>query len=212
MSLTRQKPPSRAGVLPTGWPVRRMPRWVLLAAAGLLVVAVAVGLVHKPSQAERASDMRGLLQQVTADIESCAGGVGETLTALRQVQAEDRRNSSDVSDTINIAQQGAANCSPANNELIDDLEGYQVPESLDSFGLKSAVTSLVAWAAPNAEQVETDVARLLTATTPQARGKAQSALSHALAALDAQRAKVYGPINAAIRALAMHASPPRLPG
>ncbi len=211
MSVTRQEPP-RATVLPTGWPVRRMPRWVLLAGAGLLVVAVAVALVHKPSRAERASDMRGLLQEITADIESCAGGVSESLTALRQVEAENFRSSADVSDGISVAQQGAANCAPANNELVDDLESYQVPESLDSFGLTGAVTSLVAWAAPNAEQVQTDVARVLAATTLQARAQAQAALSRALAALDAERSKVDGPINSAIRALAMRASAPRLPG
>jgi hypothetical protein len=208
-SLTRQKPPR---VRATGWPVRRTPRWVFLAGAGLLVVAVAVALVHKPSRAERASDMRGLLQEVSADIESCAGGVGESLTAMRLAQAENPRRSADVSDAINIAQQASANCSPANNELIDDLENYQVPESLDSFGLKAAVTSLVAWAAPNAEQVGTDVAGVLSATSTQGRGAAQAALRHALAALDAERSKVDGPMNTAIRALAMHASPPRLPG
>lgn len=211
MSLTRQEPP-RASTLPSGWPVRRMPRWLLLAGAGVLVVAVAVALVHKPSTAERASDMRGLLQEVTADIESCAGGVGESLTALRLVQAENFRSSADVSDGISVAQQGAANCAPANNELIDDLESYQVPESLDSFGLNGAVTSLIAWAAPNAEQVQTDVARELAATTPAARSAAQIALNRALAALDAERSKVDGPLAAAIRALAMHAAPPRLPG
>jgi hypothetical protein len=211
MSLTRQGPP-RGSTLPTGWPVRRMPRWVLLAGAGLLAVAIAVALVHKPSNAERASDMRGLLQEVTADIESCAGGVGESLTALRQVQAEHPRSATDVSDAINIAQQASANCSPANNELIDDLESYQVPESLDSFGLKSAVTSLIAWAAPNAALVETDVAKVLSAASPAASGAAQAALNHALAGLNAERSKVDGPIDAAIRTLAMHASPPRLPG
>lgn len=210
-SLTRQEPP-RARVTATGWPVRRTPRWVLAAGAGVLAVAVAVALVHRPSRAERASDMHGLLQQVTADIESCAGGVGETLTALRQLQAESPRSNADVSDTISIAQQGAANCSPANNELIDDLENYQVPESLASFRLKPAVASLVDWAAPHAEQVETDVASLLTASTPQARASAQAALDRALAALDATRSKVDKPMNMAIRALAMHASPPRLPG
>jgi hypothetical protein len=208
-SLTRREPPR---VRATGWPVRRTPRWVFLAGAGLLIIAIAVALVHKPSKAERASDMRGLLQDVTTDIESCAGGVGETLTALRQVQAEHPRSSTDVSDAMILAQQGAANCSPANNELIDDLENYQVPESLDSFGLKSAVTSLVAWAAPNAEQVETDLANVLAATTPQAKAAAQASLNRALAALDAERSKVDGPINKAIRALAMHATPPRLPG
>lgn len=210
-SLTRQEPP-RARTHATGWPVRRTPPWVFLVGAVLLAVAVAVALVHKPSQAERASDMRGLLQEVTADIQSCAGGVGESLTALHQVQAESPRSSTDVRDAISVAQQGAANCSPANNELLDNLEGYQVPESLDSFGLKSAVTSLIDWAAPNAEQVQTDVAQVLTATTPQARDQAQAALSKALTALDRERVKADGPMTAAIRALAMHASAPRLPG
>jgi hypothetical protein len=192
--------------------VRRTPPWVFLVGAALLAVAVAVALVHKPSQAERATDMRGLLQEVTADIQSCAGGVGESLTALRLVQAESPRSSTDVSDAISVAQQGAANCSPANNELIDNLESYQVPESLNSFGLKSAVTSLVDWAAPNAEQVQTDVAQVLTATTPQAADQAQAALTKALTALDRVRVKADGPMTAAIRALAMHASAPRLPG
>jgi Co/Zn/Cd efflux system component len=209
-SLTRQEPP-RASALPSGWPVRRAPRWVVLAIAGLLVVAVAVALVHKPSQAERASDMRGLLQEVSSDIASCAGGVGESLTAMREAEAETPRSSADLSAAINIAQQAGANCAPANNELIDDLESYQVPESLDSFGLKAAVSSLVDWAAPRAQQVETAVAGVLAATTPQAKAAAQAALTRSLAALDAQRAKADGPIVAAIRALGMHASPPRLP-
>jgi hypothetical protein len=208
-SLIRQEPPR---VRPTGWPVRRTPRWVLLAAAGLLVVAVAVALVHKPSQAQRASDMRGVLQQLSADIESCAGGVGESLTAMRQVQAERPRSHTDLSDAISIAQQGAANCSPANNELIDDLENYQVPESLASFGLKPAVTNLVAWAAPDAQQVETDIASVLSATSPQAEAAAQTTLDRDLTKLDVQRSKVDGPITTAIHALAMKASPPRLPG
>jgi Co/Zn/Cd efflux system component len=208
-SLLRQASPR---IRATGWPVRRTPRWLLLAVAGLLVIAVAVALVHKPSQAQRASDMRGVLQEMSADIESCAGGVGESLTAMRQVQAEHPRSSTDLSDAISIAQQGAANCSPANNELIDNLENYQVPESLSSFGLTSAVTNLVAWAAPNAEQVELAIASVLSATTPQATDTAQAALNRDLAALDAQRTEVDNPIARAIHVLAMKASPPRLPG
>ena len=159
--------------------MRRTPRWILLAGAGLLVIAVAVALVHRPTQAQRASDLRGVLQDLTADIESCAGGVGESLTALHQVQAEGGRNARDVSLGISLAQQGAE-LRAGNNELIDDLETYQMPESLDSFRLIPVVPALVTWAAPDAEQVETDVAGVLSATTPQAKSQAEAALSRAL--------------------------------
>ena len=66
------------------------------------------------------------------DIQSCAGGVRESLTALRQIESG---ASHDVATAIYIANTGAANCSPANNELLDDLETYQVTESLASFRL-----------------------------------------------------------------------------
>ncbi len=192
--------------------MRRMPRWVLAALAAFLVAAVAVALVHKPSQAERATDMRGFLQYVNSDIESCAAGVGESLTALREVQAEHFGNSADVSDGISVAQQGAANCAPANNEQIDDLENYQVPQSLDSYGLVASVNGLVAWAAPNAEQVQTDVANVLAATTSRARSQDLAALNLAVGKLDAQRAVVDRTLTKAITALHVRATPPRLPG
>jgi hypothetical protein len=177
-----------------------------------LIAAVAVALVHRPSTAERASDMRGFLQEVNTDIESCSGGVGESLTALRDVQAEHFGNSADVSDGISVASQGAANCAPANNELIDNLENYQVPESLDGFGLVGVVSGLVTWAAPDAQRVQTDVAQLLSSATLQARSNAQAALSRDLGTLNAERAAIDTPIAKAIRALGMHASPPRLAG
>jgi hypothetical protein len=211
VSLTDQEP-RRARTLPSGWPVRRTPRWVLLAAAALVLAAVAVSLVHKPSQAERASDLRGYLREVTTDIESCAGGVGESLTALRQVESGLASRSTDVSDGISVARQGSANCSPADNEQIDNLENYQVPQSLSSFGLAGAVTGLVTWAAPDAQRVQNDVAEVLGASTSQAKSQAQARLSHDLAALDAQRAKVDAPINKAIKTLALAATPPNLPG
>jgi hypothetical protein len=210
-SITSSDPP-RLSTRPNGWPVRRTPRWLLLAGALFLIAAVAVALVHRPSTAERASDMRGLLQEVNADIESCSGGVAESLTALHQVQAEHFSNSTDVSQGASVASQGAANCAPANNEEIDDLENYQVPESLDGFGLVSAVTDMVAWAAPDAERVQTDVARLLSSTTPQARSDAEADLSRDLSTLNAERAKIDAPFANAIKSLRMHASPPRLAG
>jgi hypothetical protein len=204
--------PGRAAALPSGWPARRMPRWVLLAAIPLVAAAVAVSLAHRPSPAERASDLRGYLHALTTDVESCAGGVSESLTALRLVQAEQWRSAGDVSEGISVAAQGAANCAPAENEQIDDLESYQAPESLDGYGLVAVVTSLIDWVAPDAADVQTDVSRVLAASTPAARGQAQAALKVALTRLDAQRAAVNGPIRKAIAALGMKASPLRLPG
>jgi hypothetical protein len=192
----------------TAWATHRTPRWVLLALAVLVVAAVLVALVHKPSQSERASDLRGFVSDVNYDIESCAAGVGESLTAMREAG----NNGPEIQDTISIANQGAANCEPANNEQIDDLEQYQVTESLASFNLPSVVTGLVNWAAPDAVDVQTDVATLLTATDPQAKAKDTAALQRALRKLDAQRAKIDAAIEAANRSLAAHASPPKLPG
>jgi hypothetical protein len=189
-----------------------MPRWLVLAGVLFLLAAVSVALVHRPSTAERASDMRGFLQEVNTDIESCSGGVAESLTALRQVQAEHFSNSTDVSDGASVAEQGAQNCEPANNEQIDDLENYQVPESLDGFGLVGVVTRMVSWAVPDAERVQTDVAQVLTSTTPQARSSAQENLSRDLDTLNAERTAIETPIAKAIKALRMHAAPPRLAG
>jgi len=210
-SVTDKESP-RARALPSGWPVRRTPRWVLLAIAVLVLIGVAVSLVHKPSQAQQASDLRGFLQEVNADIESCAGGVGESLTAMRQVESGQASTATDVSDGISVAQQGSANCSPATNEELDNLENYQVPESLDSFGLVGTVSDLVTWAAPDAQRVQTDVATVLGATTAQAKSQAQATLSRDLAALDAERAKVDERISKAIKTTALAAALPRLPG
>jgi len=185
---------------------------VFAAIAVIALVAVAVSLTHKPSQAQRASDLRGFLHEVNADIESCAGGVGESLTALRQIESGQAGAATDVSDGISVAQQGSANCSPANNEEIDNLENYQVPQSLYSFGLPEAVRAIITWAAPDAGRVQDDVAAVLGATTTQAKSQAQATLSRDVAVLDAQRAKVEGPISKAIRALAVKAAPPKLPG
>ena len=191
----------------SGWATRSTPRWVLAAIAVLAAGAVLVGLAHKPSQAERASDLRGFLSSMNTDIESCAGGVGESLSALRQAS-----NASEVQDTISIATQGASNCEPANNMQIDDLEQYQVTESLASFHLGSVVTGLVNWAVPDAVDVQTDVATMLAAPNPTAKAKDMAALQQALRKLNAQRAAVDATIQAAIRSLSAHASPPSLPG
>jgi hypothetical protein len=208
-SPVRTEPPY-VPIRRTGWATRRTPLWSLAVLAVLVLAAGLVALSHKPSQAERASDLRGFLGDMTYDIESCAGGVSESLTALQQVESGAK---SDVGTAIYIANTGAANCSPANNSQLDDLDNYQVTESLASFRLARVVSGLVNWAAPDAENVQTDVALVLNNLgNPQAKTADTDALQRALRTLNAQRASVDAIMNSAIRSLSAHASPPNLPG
>jgi hypothetical protein len=193
----------------TAWPTRRSPRWLFLAGAVLVVAAVLVALVHKPSQAERASDLRGFVSDMTSDIESCAGGVSESLTALQGIE---NGSSNQVSDAIGVATYGASNCSPANSMEIDDLVSYQVTESLSSFNLARVVTGLLTWANPDAINAQTDVAGVLQARTAAAKNSATATLDKALRKLDAERATVDAIIDHASSALSAHVAPPHLPG
>jgi hypothetical protein len=207
-SPTRADPPY-VPIRHTRWPTRRTPRSLLAAGIVLLAIAALVGLTHRPSANQRAGDLRGFTHDMNADIESCAGGVGESLTALRAIQSG---ASHDTPTAVKIATDGAANCSPANNELLDDLTQYQVTESLASFRLTRVVSGLVAWAAPDAQRVQSDVASVLTARGPQARATASAALRQARAELDVRRSAIDSIIESANAALSAHAAPPRLPG
>jgi hypothetical protein len=193
----------------TAWPTRRSPRLFWIAGAVILAIAVAVALVHRPSQAERASDLRGFLQDMNTSIESCAGGVGESLTAMQGIESG---ASDDVADGAKVATDGATNCTLAYSMQIDDLTSYQVSQSLTSFHLDSAVQGLVTWADPDAVHVQTDIANVIRASTPPERAQAQATLRSALRVLDAQRGAVDAVLEQAITSLSAHAAPPRLPG
>ncbi len=192
-----------------GWPTRRAPRWVIGAGAVLLAVAVAVGLSHRPTSGQRAADLRSFLRQLTADVESCSGGVRESLYVLREI---DSGASRDVKTALNVANTAAANCSPANNELLVDLTTAQPPESLASYHLGTAVTGLIDWAAPRATRVAADVAAVLANRSRPAEAADRAALQRALRELDAQRTVVYTALAPAIRSLSPASTPPRLYG
>ena len=194
------------------WPVGRTPRWLLLAVAVFVAVAVLVGLAHKPSGPERASDLRGFLADMRTDIQSCAGGVSESLAALRGLGPLPSTDTAEVKDTISIAAYGASNCSPANSMPLDDLDQYQVTESLASFHLDRVVIGLVNWAAPDAIDVQNDVVAVLRARDAHARSSAMAALRQAISRLDSQRSAVDSIMDHAIRSLAANAEPPALPG
>lgn len=192
----------------TRWPARKTPRWLLLAGLVALALAVLVGLTVRPTRGQRAADMNGFLHDMTNDVQSCAGGVRESLTVLRGIESG---TSHDVPTAIYVATRGAANCSPANNMLLDDLLTYQVHESLARFRLDRAVTGLLTWAAPDAQRVQQDVAVILRARGA-ARADATARLHRDLRVLDAQRAYVYRIMRAAVTATSASAKLPLLPG
>src|SRR5215831_7845404 len=180
-----------------GWPVQKAPWWLYVGGVLVLAGAILVGLSHRPSQSQRATD-----------IQSCAGGVRESLTALRAI---DSGTEHDLATAIHIATYGGSNCSPANNELLDDLTQYQVSESLASFHLPPAVDGLVTWAFPDAQRVQNDVATELKAHGA-ARVAAGQKLQRDLRALDAQRAYVDKIMMNAVTSTRASGDLPRLPG
>jgi hypothetical protein len=194
---------------PSGWPVLRTPVW-MFAAAGVLVAGLVLAAIpHHPSTAQRAADLRGVVHDLTTDIESCAGGVTDSLTALRAIESG---TSHDVRTAVLIANTAAANCSPANNMQMDDLVQYQVPESLDSFHLDAAVNDLVTWGFPLAQRVQGDVATLLAARTKTGIDVASARLRRDQQALDAERTRIDRLITSASTALSADIPPPSLPG
>jgi hypothetical protein len=208
MQTTRTDPPHipiRSG----GWPSRRAPKWVFAAGAVLLVIGIAVGLAHRPTAGQRAADLRGFLHQLTADVESCSGGVRESLYVLRKI---DNGTSHDVKTAGRVASTAAANCSPANNELLDDLTSVQPPESLARYHLGRAVTALIDWSAPRAGQVAADVATVLANRGRPGEAAARAALAADQRKLDRQRTVVDRALGPAIRALDPAAAPPVLYG
>jgi len=200
-----------AGRMPTrrsGWPVLRTPRWMLAAGVVLVAGLTLAALPHHPSTSQRVTDLRDVVQTMRTDIESCAGGVSESLTALQEIQAG---TSHDTKTALGIATFGAENCSPANSMPMDDLVQYQTPESLASFHLDQTVNDLITWGFPDAQRVQSDVVTVLTAGTPSAIQAATATLQHDQHVLDAERATIDAMINAASKSLSANVAPPTLP-
>ncbi len=199
---------TRIASRPSGWPVLRTPKWMLAAGVVLVAGLALAAIPHRPSTAQRATDLRGMVHDLTTDIESCAGGVSDSITALRAIRSG---ASHDVTTAVTIANTAAANCSPANSMPMEDLVQYQAPESLASFHVQTAVNDLVTWGFPLAQRVQIDVATLVTAKAPGAITRASAQLRKDQLVLDAQRARIDQLINAASTSLAAHVAPPSLP-
>jgi hypothetical protein len=210
MGMRERGPDGRGGIAsrPSGWPVLRTPTWMLATGALLVAGLVLAAVPHRPSTEQRAADLRGMVQDLTTDIESCAGGVSDSITALRAIRSG---ASNDVKTAVTIANTAAANCSPANSMPMEDLVQYQAPGSLASFHVQTAVNDLVTWGFPLAQRVQTDVASLVTAEAPDAITRATAQLRKDQLALDAQRARIDRLISAASASLSAHVAPPNLP-
>jgi hypothetical protein len=206
-----QTDPPYVPVPKTGWAVhRKTPRWLLLAGVLIVVGIVLVALVHRPSKSEQASDLKAFLAEMRTETQSCAGGVSESLTALRQIHSGGSVQQN-TADTIKIARYGASNCSPANNMQLDDLTQYQVTESLARFHLATAVNELVTWCFPYAQRVQNDVANLAGAHTAANQASYTAALQRDTRDLNRERARIDKILRNAITASGATGTQARLP-
>jgi hypothetical protein len=190
------------------WATRKTPRWLIAAGVLFVVAAVLVGIAVHPSRSQRATDLNGFLADMKTGIESCAGGVSESLTVLHAIETG---ASYDLHTAIGVATYGASNCSPANSMPLDDLATYQVQESLSRFGLSRVVNGLITWAFPDAQRVMYDVAAVLR-SRGAARAAAIAHLDRDLRVLNGQRSYLDKIMNTAIAATAATGRPPYLPG
>lgn len=192
----------------TGWPVLRTPKWMLAGAAVLVAGLVLAAWPTHPSTAQRIADLKSMASELTTDIESCAGGINDTATALHDLRDG---SSNDYGTGQNIATTAVDNCSPANNMQLDDLTQYQVPNSLAQFHFDVAVQDLVTWAFPLAQRVQTDMGALMTAKG-SAVATDTAKLDAAERALNAERATFDKYFATADSALSAHVAAPALPG
>jgi hypothetical protein len=77
---TTDPPPPYVPIRPSGWTGRRTPVRALLALVLLAGAAVLVSLSHKPSHAQQAADLNAYMKDMNAAVESCAGGVTESIS------------------------------------------------------------------------------------------------------------------------------------
>jgi hypothetical protein len=194
----------RVQLRPSGWPVRRMPVVTLLIAVVLAAGVVLVSLSHKPSNAQQVSDFNSYLRDMNAAVESCAGGVTESRQAMNTVTPSSRATAT------SLVSYDAANCSPANNEPLQDLTQYQVTESLARFNLADCANDYVTWSF-DAAQAQLDMLAVIRASGPAAHSAAERTLTHGLHVMDTERATIDGILRSAEDALADRAALPALP-
>jgi hypothetical protein len=189
------------------WATKRTPLWVF---AVLAVLAIGVGIVslsHKPSQAQRATDLRGYFGDVSTGVGSCAAGVQGSESAYAQVLGGD---TAQAKTALSIFAYGGSNCTVASNEALNDFANYQVTESLAGLNLDAADNDVITWAF-DADSVQDGMSAVLTAATPAAKANAEATLAAANGKLNAERATIDAIWNAAKKATSSGAAFTSLP-
>ena len=153
---TRTDPPY-VPIRSTAWPVRKTPRWLL--AAGLHRGRGACWSASRCTRrkSQRAADLNGFLTDMKTDIQSCAGGVRDSLTALRSIEAG---TASTTSAPRSASPPTGRRTAPRRTTCSSmTWSGTRCHESLASFRLDRVVYGLVDWATPDALRVQADVGR-----------------------------------------------------
>ncbi len=214
MSTPTTTDPPYVPIRRSGWPVRRTPMWTLLALVLLAGGVVLVSLSHKPSHAQRATDLTAYINDMNKSVESCAGGVRESQQALSAVQSD---STASLKTAVGLVGYNANNCTPASNELLADLTQYQVQESLAGLRLQDCANDFVTWSF-DAAQVQEDMITVMRAPAPAparaaaARTAAEAALQRDLRTLNAERATIEEILRSAEHAVSDNAALPSLPG
>jgi hypothetical protein len=190
-----------------GWATKRTPWWIFAVLAVLAIIGVLVSLSVKPSQSQRASDLRSYFGDVTTGIGSCAAGLSGSESAYDQVLAGD---TAQTKTALSIFNYGGSNCTVASNQAFNDFANYQVTESLASLNLDAADNDIITWAF-DADAVQTDMAAVLKAATPAARTSAEATLTSAVGTLDQERSTIDAIWNAAKSTTSSGAAYTKLP-
>jgi hypothetical protein len=207
MTSPTQTGPPNAALRRSGWATRRTPLWVFAVLAIAAVGVLLVSLSHKPSQSQRASDLRGYFGDVNSGVGSCAAGLQGSESAYDQVLGGD---AAQAKAALAIFAYGGSNCTVASNEALNDFANYQVTESLDALNLDAADNDVLTWSF-DSTAVQADMTAVLKATTPAARTSAAATLNSALGKLDAERATVNAIWTAAEKTTGSGAALPSLP-
>jgi hypothetical protein len=150
--------------------LRRIRRghYVLLGVAAVVLASVATDIGHRASTSDRASDLRGLVNEVKSDLASCNASVRDSFSAYSEVV---RGRPDERSAAEGIVNGDEPNCTPVANSDLYDLATLETPGTLRSFGVQAATVNLSSWAFPDAAATISDLGQLLTHPDDQAAGQ-----------------------------------------